>query len=214
MFKRSRKISKIMVSLPIKALGGKQIGQNNELLKQQYRKIKAPMCPHCYESIMEIDIDSPGVRRTFEIQNDDGSVNTVSVNLYKWVCLNKNCGVAELMPESNSEAKEWAKDMHNAIVADKITDLTDEELDQYAKTHKFYSRLYYLAALVCFLYFMYILAFSKISIFKICLPYTGVTTAFFVNGMRRSYRYWQLQNKIIFQEGAFKEWLKSGNWFV
>lgn len=214
MLNRSRKVSKVLVSMPIKALGINHIGQNNELLKKQFRKIKAPTCPHCYEGIMEIDINSPGVRRTFEIQNNDGSVNNVSVNLYKWVCLNKDCGADELMPESNSEAKDWAKDIHNAIVADKITDLTDEEQEQYAKTHKFYSRLYYLVALACFLYFMYILAFSNISILKIFLPYTCVITAFFVNGMRRSYRYWQLENKIIFQEGAFKEWLKSGNWFV
>lgn len=214
MFDRSKKVGKYFFSMPQKALGIGQISQNYKLIKQRYGLLKAPICPYCYQAIMILDTSSEGIRRTFEVENSGGDIENVTIDLYKWRCLNPNCESEEYLPESKSEAKDWAKEMHSAMVAEQITELSTDELSLYAKTHKIYSRIFYFASFVCFVYLIYLIAFTKTEIIRTFITYICVSTAFFANGMRRSYRFWQAQNRIIFKEKAFKEWFQSGKWFV
>lgn len=43
---------------------------------------------------------------------------------------------------------------------------------------------------------------------------TALAALIFFQGMRSSYRYWQLVNRTLYQPGAFRAWLRSGQWLI
>jgi hypothetical protein len=215
MFERFRKFGKwVFISVPSKALGWHIIKHNNLLFLHHYRLLNAPICPYCSSAKMQLDQSSRGVRKKFEIIDKDGQKNISSVDLYLWNCLNPKCLAKELLPKKKPEAKKWAKDMQNSFTAERIELLSNNEYEDYRKYHVYYSRIYYACALCCFVYLIYCIIFTDAPLLRIIPTYLAVISAFLVNGMRRSYRYWQLRNKVIYQEGAFKIWLYEGKWFV
>lgn len=207
MFERTKKVTGFLAKMPASVLGITQIKQNNTFLKQQWRSISGPVCPHCYQAIMLLDPEQKGVRR----RSEDGQSY---VDLYHWVCTSKTCDADELLPENTAEAREWACDIHNQLVSEKVGDMDEEDMSPYLKSHLVSSRIMYSLSFVCLLFMMGSMAFSDTSIFKIFILYMPVAIACFVAGFKRSYRHWQLSNKRLFDETAFKEWLSSGKWFV
>lgn len=212
MFRRTKKVTKYLAAAPLKVMGISVIRQNNQILKEQFYKLNAPVCPHCFESIMMLDESRTGVRRTYEAENPEDGNQTVE--LYHWVCQNPECEADELMPLDNNEARDWAKQLHNELASEKIQVMEEAEMEPYVKTHRVFARIMYACSFACILYFLYAAAFSDTSLFKLLLIYLPVSAAFFVNGMKRSYRCWQLRERRLFDEGAFKEWLGTGRWFV
>lgn len=43
---------------------------------------------------------------------------------------------------------------------------------------------------------------------------TALAAYIFARGLRSSYRYWQMQTRTFFVEGAFTDWFKKGIWLV
>ena len=206
MFRKTRKVARYVASSPSKMLGINQIRQTNRMVLEQYRSLKAPICPHCYQAIMWLDESQNGIRRTFE----DNS----SIDLYHWICQNPTCKADEFLPADMHLAKEWAKAMHNETAFEQVQQMDEADIEPYLKTHRVFSRVLYLAALLCILFMLYNIIFSESAAFKSLVIYIPVTTAFFVSGMKRSYRHWQLKNRRLFDDKNFKEWFHSGQWFV
>lgn len=207
MFKGAWKATKYLGSMPLKILGITYIRRNNQIMRDQLHKLKSPICPHCYESVLFLDESRNGVRRTYE----DGQR---IVDLYHWLCQNPDCQADELLPMDLDDAREWAKQIHNDVAAKQIETMQADDMEPYLKTHRVFSRIMYLGAFICLLFLFYGLAFSNTSVLKLLIIYITIGAAFFVNGMKRSYRCWQIQNKRLFDQAAFKDWLRNGRWFV
>lgn len=215
MFNRTKKVGKyILVSIPSKIIGLESIKNNNRIVKRQYQLLNAPICPYCTTAKMELDTNKEGRHRTFKILDENEKEIEFGVDLYYWNCLNPKCRAYELLPLDKIDAKKWAQTMQNSFASERINNLSNSEYNTNIKSHIFYSRLFYTAALCCFIYLIYCILFTDAPLLRILIPYTAIIIAFFVNGMRRSYRYWQLKNKIIFQDGSFKKWLYKGRWIV
>lgn len=43
---------------------------------------------------------------------------------------------------------------------------------------------------------------------------TGLSMLLFAHGLRSSYRYWQVCNNMFYQSGAFRRWLRLGQWLI
>lgn len=214
MFKRTKQLGRwFFVSIPSKALGLHTIQKNNQFIKSVFKLSKAPICPYCASAKMQLETQEKGIRRTIK-DTENKMAEEVTVDLYIWTCLNPDCRAKELLPRDKPSAKNWAQEMRNSYIREKIYELTDNEYKQYYNYHVYYSRIYYIAALLCFIYLFYCIINSNASLLRIIPTYMAVIMAFFVNGMRRSYRSWQLKNKIIYKENTFKLWLIRGKWFV
>lgn len=211
MLKRTKKtVAFLFKKMPADVFGFSQIKRNNVFLKQKWQDLSGPVCPHCAQAVMVLDTEREGVRR----RSADGEDGETYTDLYHWVCPSEFCGADEMLPEKPAQAREWAKTIRNRIVAEQIPEMDEDQMSPYLKTHRITSRIMYGLSFLCLMFMAANILFWQDSLTRTLFIYTPVAAAFFSCGLKRSYRYWQLSNKRLFDETALRDFLSSGQWFI
>ena len=91
-------------------------------------------------------------------------------------------------------------------------DLSWAERQSFGRQHRISSRIFFCAATVIGAHGIYLLASAAPLI--IALNWLSVAFAFWVLGMKKSYRSWQVTTGHIFEEGAAKHWFNHEKWLV
>ena len=188
------------VSVPLGVLGIHQLRRGNKAMQQMVQSISNPSCPNCEKGVLILDKDAEGF-----INNDDSEA------YYPWIC--SQCEYKIFAPVNIQKAKEIVKKQKTSFVTEKIQTISDSELEEYSKTHKISSRIFFSFSILTFLGFFYMLSFSNAKIMT-CMNYLFISIAFGIYGLVRSYRYWQLTNKKLYIDNSFKNWIKNEKWFV
>lgn len=94
---------------------------------------------------------------------------------------------------------------------DHLNELTDDEYNQHCQNWRIRSRWHYVGALILLIVAGYFLVVDPGWTGMNAL---GLAALNFAQGLRASYRHWQMRTRTFFVEGAFKEWLAQGHWLV
>lgn len=94
----------------------------------------------------------------------------------------------------------------------RLEEMTAEQRANAERTYRWRSRGSLAISLV-FLVGGFWVLLSGIGV-AISLNLGAMAALFFVQGLRASYRYWQLETGMLYQPDAFKLWMASGKWLV
>ncbi|MBR5951539.1 MAG: hypothetical protein IKZ87_08945 [Actinomycetaceae bacterium] len=171
-------------------MGMKQLEQGNIYIKDMARALRNPSCPVCEKGVM---VKTAG--------NDN-----------MWLCSNDEClhnFSAADMEEAHRIVQQKTKEKGLTL----YESLTPEDKDTLLKARRFQSRFFFTLALLSFIGCLYMVASG--SSIAVAAAWLAVTSAFLTNGIKESYRYWQVQTGTLFAPGnPFKEWFRTGRWFV
>lgn len=190
------------VSMPLSILGINQLKMGNQQISALWRSISNPVCPDCDKGVMVME-DEEG-------QVIDQQPNGKSRHLHTWTC--KNCGWGFLEVSDIRKVREGCIRYRNERVKISLSDLEFSEREQFSRAHKFHSRAFFIAAFIGIAGFIYMIASG--ASFMIALNWLSISFAFWVFGMKKSYRSWQVRTGSLFVDGSFWFWFKHEKWFI
>lgn len=161
-----------------------------------------PTCPDCNAGVLVTQRDAPVILD----QTDGGDGRP----LQPWVC--NHCGFGMLAPEGHNGIREVANRHRLARARVAFGDLSMAEREAFGRQHRIASRIFFGAAAVIGAQGIYLLASAAPLI--IALNWLSFAFMFWVFGMKKSYRSWQVTTGHIFQEGAARHWFGHEKWLV
>lgn len=161
-----------------------------------------PTCPDCNAGVLVTQRDAPVILD----QTDGGDGRP----LQPWVC--NHCGFGMLAPEGHNGIREVANRHRLARARVAFGDLSMAEREAFGRQHRIASRIFFTAAAVIGAHGIYLLASAAPLI--IALNWLSFAFMFWVFGMKKSYRSWQVTTGHIFQEGAARHWFGHEKWLV
>jgi hypothetical protein len=161
-----------------------------------------PACPVCDRGVLLCDHTNGPVR---EASSPDGPLQ-----LFPWTCC--DCGFGLLEVSRASVARETAARLRQQRAQAAFTQLQMEERAKLARGHRIGSRIFYVVAALTFANFVNLLMIGAPILFSI--NWATFSFMFWVFGMKRAYRAWQVSNGHLFKAGAFWHWFKHGKWLI
>lgn len=161
-----------------------------------------PSCPMCERGVLMCNHDAEPA------QQPDGSKG--SVPLFPWVCT--DCAFTVYEPRNPAGVRHTVSLLKQQQAKAAFTELELADRERFAKGHRTSSRIFYVAATLMFGNFIRLLIENApllIAINWLCFSFM-----FWVFGMKRSYRAWQIANGHLFEKGAFAYWFKHGKWLI
>jgi hypothetical protein len=99
----------------------------------------------------------------------------------------------------------------SGLAAQKLAELSGGDRARMSRKQLVLSRVFYAIALMIFAFAFYsVFALSGWSV----LNAAGLGSYVFVQGMKSSYRHWQLESDALFQPGSFWKWIGQGSWLA
>lgn len=187
------------VTMPSSMLGINQLRMGNQHISSLWRSLVAPRCPECEKGVLscyeegEPLFDEPSGRP-----------------LYPWIC--NKCDYRLYAQKDQKTVEQIARNRQKEIVLEQISDIDRDELESIANKHRLQSRIFYAASCITFFGFLYMIANGASLIAT--LQWLSICFCFWVFGLKRAYRYWQVTTVTIFKKGAFGYWFRNGRWFV
>jgi hypothetical protein len=189
----------MFVTIPFSVVGIFQLKTGNQIIKQLWQSLYYPKCPECLKGILfpENHFDEQFLNK---LKNDDPC---------QFHCSHCNFIL-------NSTKKNINFDTYKLRVTKNINILNDPLIQKQKefsiKSHKYTSRIFYTTSFISIAYGMFQIAFGGsllhiINIMAISLP-------FFIAGLVRSYRAWQIKSNTLYVKGSFLHWLKYEKWFI
>ena len=164
-----------------------------------------PACPQCEEGVLLGQRDTEPVAVI-----EQGERGTRQRKLYPWVC--NHCGY-ELMEELDQKrVRATAGRLRMERAQSVFSELELAEREAFARRHKIASRIFYVVALLMFANGVRMLATGTSLI--LTLNWGSFALMFFVFGMKRSYRSWQVMSGHIFESGAARHWFRYEKWLI
>ena len=162
-----------------------------------------PACPQCDSGVL---LSQRGAEPVLEPSENGDRPR----RLYPWVCHHCDFGLlASLDPRA---VREVVGRHRLARARSTFTALQLAEREEFARKHRLASRMFFGMAAFNFTYFVYMLGSGA----SLLLALNGAAFAlmFWVFGMKRSYRAWQVLSGHIFEQGAARYWFKHEKWLI
>lgn len=170
--------------------GGYAIGMGWRYLKEGYLRATHRRCPACER----------GLLFKFTVEKDGELHRALGCNL---------CAHYEA---SDVDADVASQERLRAIVQRQRKAIGEAGLTERHRKHVLMSRFFYFGAAVLWCVATYHVVFRGVGWgFGNAL---ALSVWMFTQGLRTSYRSWQLATNTFYQPGAFMVWLKSGQWLV
>lgn len=186
----------VFVKIPAGILGVNTLRNNNQTIKALYETITNPACPICSGGVLILEGEGPK-------GNDNKNTK------YTWAC--SKC---EFMILGGADKRALAPTL-TAIRQEQslaqFDGIEDHERQKFLKAHTLHSRIFFGAAITLFLGFCWML--FQGSSFLLSVNWLSLAICMFVLGMKKSYRAWQVENGVLFVQGAFKSWFNNEKWF-
>lgn len=161
-----------------------------------------PTCPDCNAGVLVAQRNAPAILD--QTDGDDARP------LQPWVC--NHCGFGMLAPEGHNGIREVANRHRLARARVAFGDLSMAEREAFGRQHRIASRIFFTAAAVIGTHGIYLLASAAPLI--IAINWLSFAFMFWVFGMKKSYRSWQVTTGHIFQDGAARHWFGHEKWLV
>lgn len=162
-----------------------------------------PACPDCDEGVL---LCQRNVEAVFE-QTERGDRPR---QLYPWVC--NHCGYGLLESLDHKRVREVTGHHRTERARSVFTELELQEREAFSRKHRIASRIFFVASLLTFANSIHMLA-SGLSMIP-TLNWASFSLMFWVFGMKRSYRSWQVMSGHIFEHGAARYWFKHEKWLI
>jgi hypothetical protein len=158
--------------------------------KEVYARLSHKTCPKCGQGML-----SP-----FQLENDPAQRVYLGCAACDYVQLQ---AVDEHDPEGQRIAESLADTLYRSR--------TPEEINNAVVNHRNMSRIFYGIAVVTLLYAAYVIFDNR--------PLHGLVMLSFAlcvgaNGFKQAYQSWLVRNRQIGKPGAFRAWLRSGEWVI
>ena len=203
-FKPARKAAKFaFVAVPAGIFGWQLNKRLFFWLRSLWSRSVNPACPSCDGGVLYSQASVDPV-----LEHDAHSASPRQ--LYPWVC--NHCGWAVLESLDAKRVREVVARARaeRAMAAFPLIEMAEREA--ISKKHRVGSRIFFGVAALTFANGVYMLA-SGMSVFLV-LNWMSFSFMFWVLGMKRSYRAWQVTSGHLFEEGALKYWLKHEKWLI
>lgn len=168
-------------------------------LRFYWTRSLSPSCPECDRGVLTSVNDSEAV-------HDQASGQT----LVHWGCA--DCGFAMLAPLDTGKVRDASARRRSERARAAFGELELRERTLLAQRMRAGSRAFFAASCVVLAGGFYHLASG--SAVLVVANWLSVGTMFWVLGMKRSYRAWQVLTGTVFVEGAFWHWLKHEKWLT
>jgi hypothetical protein len=193
----------VFVTAPLSIFGWELNKRLFSMIRVMWTRTVNPACPMCEQGVLVIHRDIAPVLD----QNEQGQA---SRELYPWAC--SHCNHAMLEVADARKVKEVADRIRLEQAKSMFSEIEMKERDDIARKHKWGSRLFFVVSTLVFINFIRMLANGSTLI--LTLNWASFAFMFWVFGMKRSYRAWQVLSGHIFERGAFWHWLRHEKWLV
>jgi hypothetical protein len=140
-----------------------------------------------------------------------GRLSRVEVTLDSTVEVVRACGACDYFePLSGPGEQELA--LLQADARRRLSELQPSDLEQIQRGHRRSARVFFVMALGMVLYALYTLLWTDRA--GLLLPLGGFGVLFLAQGLKSSFRHWQIESGTLFQPGAFKRWVRQGQWVI
>lgn len=99
-----------------------------------------------------------------------------------------------------------------ALAKERLAGMTPEQRSNAGRTYCYRSRSSFVFATLLLVVGFYLLLWSDMV--ATALNVAAMSALFAVQGLRASYRYWQLETGVFYQPGSFKKWFSTGKWII
>ena len=187
----------VFVKIPAGILGVNTLRSNHQTIKALYETISNPACPKCSGGVLTVqgsaqagDSDNPNLK-------------------YAWACnrcdfmILGSSDKRSIIPALTSIRQEQSLALFDGLEAD--------ARQKYVKAHTLHSRIFFSASMAFFLGFCWMLLRGDGLLLSI--NWIALALCMFVFGLKKSYRAWQVENGVLYVQGAFKSWFNNEKWF-
>jgi hypothetical protein len=192
----------VTVTMPLSMFGWQLNKGLFEWNRSMWTRTINPKCPDCDAGVLMAQRETPAILD--QIEGGD------SRPLQAWSC--NHCGFGMLAPEGRDGIREVANRHRLARARMAFGDLSLAEREAFGRQHRISSRIFFSAATVIGAHGIYLLASA--APLMMALNWLSVAFVFWVLGMKKSYRSWQVTTGHIFQEGAARHWFGHEKWLV
>ncbi|MFC4423558.1 hypothetical protein [Cupriavidus pampae] len=98
------------------------------------------------------------------------------------------------------------------IAEERLQDMGGEEIALQTRRFRRLSRIWYALALLVAAGALALVMLQLFGLTFVFLLLFSINLA--AQGMAASYRYWQLSHRTLFVRGAFRQWLRNGEWII
>jgi uncharacterized membrane protein/ribosomal protein S27AE len=198
-FKPIKKAARFTFVAAPKSIFGWELNKRLFLwIKSFWTRSINPACPQCDQGVML-------ARSNVEMLDDGGLPN----QLQPWVC--NHCGYA-LLEANIKRVRLVVSDQRLERAKEEFGDMELKTREQLARNHRISSRIFFLFAIPTFAYAVYMISTGVA--WMPTINWAVFSFMFWVFGMKRSYRSWQVLSGHIFETGAFGHWFKHEKWLI
>lgn len=190
-----------VVTVPLGILGWNHNKKMFMFLRGFWSRSVNPSCPECDRGVLLCDKTTPT-----SVKN----AGKAATQLFPWTC--SDCQYTLYEPANPSAVRSTVALLRQEQAKATFTEMELAEREQIAKRHRLSCRIFYVAAAFTFANFIRLLMINAPLMFSVnwlCFAFM-----FWVFGMKRSYRAWQIANGHLFEKGAFSYWFKHGKWLI
>lgn len=193
----------IFIKAPLATFGITGIRAWNHLIRDLYLSSfgERLVCPSCNQGLVR-----PVLAEDSQIiEGGEGKAKV----LYPWNC--DHCEFHILAPNDRKEVKSILDRCRATHILETVSTLEQQEIERLAAGHKFQSRFFFAVSCLVLSGFAYMLATSTI---MVAMNWLAIAFVLWVYGMKKSYRYWQVMTRTLYQSGSFWFWFKNSRWLV
>ena len=185
----------VFVKIPAGILGVNTLRSNHQTIKALYETISNPACPKCSGGVLTVQGnakggDNPNLKHTWACNRCDfmilGSADKRSI-----------------IPTLTAIRQEQSLGLFDGLEPD--------ERQKFVKAHTLHSRIFFAASLAFFLGFCWMLLRGDGLLLSI--NWIALALCMFIFALKKSYRAWQVENGVLYVQGAFKSWFNNEKWF-
>ncbi|WP_298702093.1 hypothetical protein [uncultured Variovorax sp.] len=174
------------------------------LLRNLWAASTNPTCPECNAGVLLAQVDAS------LIVNQPVRTGGEPEPLYPWTC--NHCDFTLLAASNHCQVGNAARQHRFGRARAVYGDLAMKERDSFAGRYRIASRIFFGASATMLISGLYMLA-SGVAM-MIVLPWLSFGGMYWVFGMTRSYRAWQVATGHLFVEGAAFHWFSHEHWIV
>lgn len=188
----------VAITMPLSILGWKTFMDGNKYILKSVSALNSPTCPQCLRGGLQCDMD-----HVEEGESD--------ISLYSWRCSNKKeCDFALFAPNDIKEVRKIVADLTARRGMNMWEHLDEKERLSLIAGHKRRSRFFWALTVLIAVLFVYMIA-SGAPILTVVNMF-GIILFLTLSALKGSYRAWQVENGVLFQQGAFKRFVLQEKW--
>ena len=188
------------VTAPLNIIGWNHNKRMFNTIRTYFTRSVNPPCPMCDSGVM-VCVKTLGTVP---------SATKASEPLHSWGCTGCDFGLLEI--DNKKRVREVVTRMRWTRAKQAFTQVEQDERLRIARTHRIASRIFFVMAAVIFANCIRFIVTGEPVMMT--LNWASVTLMFWVSGMKRSYRAWQVAEGHLFEEGAFWYWFKNASWLI